>query len=237
MKANSLNRPETTVILAMSADGKISDRSRSPILFGSKADKTHLEEQVALADAIFNGAGTLRSGGSAMRVSNPELLEQRAKQGKPAQPIQIICSRTGKIDPQLRFFRQPIPRWLVTTHQGAKSWPSESEDNPQENKWEQILTFETPDGLVDLAAALQHFATMGLQRLAVLGGGQLVASLLALDAIDELWLTVCPLLIGGDRSPTPVDGSGFSTKLAPRLELLEVKQVQQELFLHYRVRR
>lgn len=234
------SRPHTTVVLAMSADGKISDASRSPILFGSPADKAHLEAQVALADGILGGAGTLRAGGSAMRVINPELLEKRSQQGKPAQPIQIICSRTGNIDPQLPFFQQPIPRWLITTEKGVQNWRSQFPNNPQENKWEQweqIFTFETANGEVDLAAALAQLATMGLQRLAVLGGGQLVASLLAVDAIDELWLTVCPLLIGGVSAPTPVDGVGFPTKLAPSLELLEVKQVEQELFLHYRIRR
>lgn len=230
MNEKQLNRPKTTVILAMSADGKISDGNRSPILFGSPRDKAHLEAQVALADVVFGGAGTLRAGGTAMRVMKPELLEQREQQGKPPQPIHLICSRSGKIDPQLPFFQQPIPRWLLTTRKGGQSWQSDPE-----NKWEQIFTFETPEGAVDLVAALAHFAKMGLQRIAVLGGGELVASLLAVDAIDELWLTVCPLLIGGDRAPTPVDGVGFSTKMAPPLQLLEVKQVEHELFLHYRV--
>jgi 5-amino-6-(5-phosphoribosylamino)uracil reductase len=110
----------------MSADGKISDASRSPILFGSPADKAHLEAQVALADGILGGAGTLRAGGSAMPVSNPELLQQREQQGKPAQPIQLICSRTGNIDPELRFFQQPILRWLLTTEKGAQNWRSQS---------------------------------------------------------------------------------------------------------------
>ncbi len=239
MNAKKLNRPHTTVVLAMSADGKISDVMRSPILFGSAADKAHLETQVALADAVLGGAGTLRAGGSAMPVSNPELLAQRKQQGKPPQPTQIICSRSGKIDPQIRFFQQPISRWLVTTKIGVKNWRSHSspdELNELNNKWEQIFTFETPEGEVDLLAALAHFAQMGIQRLAVLGGGELVGSLLTVDAIDELWLTVCPLLIGGDRAPTPVDGPGLPTHTAPRLQLLEVKQVDQELFLHYSIK-
>jgi len=234
MNQTGLNRPKTTVVLAMSADGKISDRHRSPILFGSAADKAHLETQVAVADAVLGGAGSLRSGGTVMRVIKPELIAQRIQQGKPPQPIQIICSRTGNIDPQLPFFRQPIPRWLLTTETGAQSWRSRS---PADDRWEQILTWETPAGEIDLVAALTYLATKGIDRLAVLGGGELVGSLLAVDAIDELWLTVCPLLIGGVSSPTPVDGVGFSTKMAPRLQLLEVKQVEQELFLHYRINR
>lgn len=238
MNENCLNRPHTTVVLAMSADGKISDVIRSPILFGSAADKAHLETQVALADAVLGGAGTLRAGGSAMLVTNPELLAQRKQQGKPPQPLQIICSRSGNISPELRFFQQPISRWLVTTKIGLKNWQSQfsgDELTALNNKWEQIFTFETPAGEVDLLMALDHFAQMGIKHLAVLGGGELVGSLLTVNAIDELWLTVCPLLIGGDRAPTPVDGPGLPTHKAPRLQLLEVKQVDQELFLHYKV--
>jgi 5-amino-6-(5-phosphoribosylamino)uracil reductase len=62
----------------------------------------------------------------------------------------------------------------------------------------------------------------------------LVASLLAADLIDEFWLTVCPLILGGITAPTPVDGAGFSAQLAKHLELLSVETIEQEVFLHYR---
>ncbi|MCY7385725.1 MAG: hypothetical protein LH628_24815, partial [Microcoleus sp. CAN_BIN18] len=52
-----------------------------------------------------------------------------------------------------------------------------------------------------------------------------------------LWLTVCPLILGGVDAPTPVEGKGFLADLAPKLELLAVKQVDQEVFLHYKVDR
>ncbi|MGB7058991.1 MAG: dihydrofolate reductase family protein, partial [Geitlerinemataceae cyanobacterium] len=54
------NRPKTTAIVAMSADGKISDVNRSSQLFGSDTDLAHLERQVALSDGVIVGAGTLR---------------------------------------------------------------------------------------------------------------------------------------------------------------------------------
>ena len=55
------------------------------------------------------------------------------------------------------------------------------------------------------------------------------------NLIDEIWLTICPLILGGQNSPTPADGEGFLSSVAPRLQLLEVKPVGQEVFLHYQV--
>lgn len=223
-------RPYTTVVLAMSADGKIADVTRSPARFGSDADKAHLEQQVALADGVLFGAGTLRAYGTTLRVSHPKLVEARSQAKKPPQPVQIVCSRFAEFDPELRFFGQPVPRWLLTTGAGAKQWQGRSQ-------FEQILVAEAADQKLDWIKALEQLRSAGIQRLAVLGGGELVASLLALDLIDELQLTVCPLLLGGAIAPTPVQGAGFLAAVAPRLQLLSVQTIDQEVFLHYRLQR
>jgi 5-amino-6-(5-phosphoribosylamino)uracil reductase len=78
---------------------------------------------------------------------------------------------------------------------------------------------------------------LGIKRLAVLGGGELVASMLELDLIDEFWLTICPLIIGGSSAPTPVEGSGFLPEFAKRLQLMEVHTIEMEVFVHYRLQR
>ncbi|ARV60851.1 riboflavin deaminase [Nostocales cyanobacterium HT-58-2] len=220
------HRPHTTVVLAMSADGKIADVTRSPARFGSKTDKAHLEAQIAIADAILFGASTLRAYGTTLTVSHPQLLQQREQTLKPPQPVQIVITHSANLNPEMRFFTQPIKRWLLTTTAGALLWKGRRE-------FEQILVFETPTAKIDIKAALQHLTTLGIKRLAVLGGGELVASMLELDFIDEFWLTVCPLIIGGSTAPTPVEGRGFLPKLAKRLQLVEVQTIEQEVFLHY----
>ena len=230
------DRPHTTVILAMSVDGKIADVRRSPARFSSAADQVHLEKQIALVDGVLFGAGTLRAYGTTMRVSNPQLLKQREQQGKPLQPLQIVCSGSGDIDPQLRFFRQPVPRWLLTTAAGALRW-QKSQAQSETANFEQILVAQTLAGTIDWINSFQQLTQRGIECLGILGGGELVASLLAADLIDEFWLTVCPLILGGMVAPTPVGGEGFSSDLARRLELLEVETLEQEVFLHYRLQR
>lgn len=225
------NRPYTTVVLAMSADGKIADEEKTPARFSSLADKNHLEQQIAAADAVLFGAGTLRAYGSTLRISQPQLIQQRYQQLLPPQPIQIVVSLTGNIDGQLRFFQQPIPRYLLTTIEGAKPWQNSSH-------FEQIIVCKTStESKINWLDAVEKISAMGLKRLAVLGGGETVAAMLAADLIDELWLTVCPLLLGGNNAPTPVGGKGFREILAPRLELLSAKVIASEVFLHYRRQR
>jgi 5-amino-6-(5-phosphoribosylamino)uracil reductase len=226
--------PHTIVVLAMSADGKIADRDRSPARFGSAQDKAHLEARLAEVDAALFGAGTLRAYGTTLPIKNPDLLDQRQQQGKPPQPVHIVCSASGDLNAQFPFFRQNVPRWLLTTETGAKAWQ-------EGNEFDRILIFtessrsSSSSQEIDWHVVLHQLAGLGITKLLVMGGGELIASLLAVDRIDELWLTVCPLLLGGTAAPTPVEGSGFPANLAPRLALLAVEAIDQEVFLHYRV--
>ena len=221
-------RLKTTLVLAMTADGKISDVQKSPPTFGSKRDYAHLEEQMALADVILVGSGTLNDGGEAVLVAQPKLIQARTERGQTPQPIQIICSRTGKIDRNVPFFTQPISRWLITTKIGATDWLDLS-------KFDRVLICETPDGDIDWQAVTTQLNELGIKTICFLGGSELAASLFAANFIDELWLTICPFIYGGTAAPSPVSGSGFTPDLAPRLELISVDRVEQELFLHYRV--
>jgi 5-amino-6-(5-phosphoribosylamino)uracil reductase len=222
-------RAHGTVVLAMSADGKIADGKGSPARFGSAADRLHLETQMAQADGVLFGAGTLRAYGTTLRITQPDLLEQRQQQGKPLQPIHIVCSGSGSLDPDCRFFRQPVSRWLLTSIEGAKEWS----DRPEFERV--IISSSSPSYALttDWHLVFQQLADLGLKKIVVTGGGQLVASLIAAEVIDEIWLTVCPLVLGGVQAPTPVEGQGFPADLAPRLALQSAQILGSEVFLHY----
>lgn len=231
-----MNRPQTTIVLAMTADGKITDKASSPARFGSKEDKLHLEKQISFVDAVIFGAGTLRSYGTTLPITNFQLLEARKKRSQPPQPFQIVCSASGKIDPQLHFFSQPVPRWLLTTPTGAKFWQTKTEFeriliSGSDRCQEQNADSQSMEWMTILAQLKQ----LGIDKLAILGGGTLIASLLAVDAVDEFYLTICPFIFGGQNASTPVEGKGWLQKQGRKLELISVKQIEQEVFLHYKV--
>ncbi len=225
------NRPQTTAILAMTADGKIADRQGSPARFGSVNDKRHLEKQVSLVDGVIFGADTLRAYGTTLALSDSQLLRSRQERSQPLQPVHIVVSASGDLNPEWRFFQQPIPRWLLTVPSGAKLWQAKQE-------FERILIIlgtKENNLAINWVSTFVQLQKLGLNKLAVLGGGELIASLLAVDLIDELWLTICPVIFGGKTSPTPVGGIGFLQTEGKKLQLLEVRQIEQELFLHYLV--
>ena len=216
----------TTAILAMSADGKLTDRTHAPSTFVSADDQIHLEELVAQADAVIFGAGTLRAYGTTLSVRNPTLIQQRRDRNLPDQPLQIVCSQSGNLDPTYPYFKQPIPRVLITDAQGAERWRDRSE-------FEQILIAKSdPFNWPELLTQLE---TLNVKNLALLGGGQLVGSFFSAGLVNELWLTICPIILGSTIAPVPVAGEGFTIAEAPRLELLESRAIASEVFLHYRV--
>lgn len=232
------DRPHTTVILAMSADGKIADKQRSPARFGSAADKAHLEAQIALADGVIFGASTLRAYGTTISITNPQLLQARKARLQTPQPVQIVVSATGNLATNLRFFRQKLPRWLLTTKQGAKFWQNLAKTSLEQAHFARIIAINTADNnSLNWLEALGELQKLGLTKLAVIGGAELVASLIAVDLIDEFWLTVCPIILGGRDAPSPVAGIGFTEERAKRLKLLEVRQLEDEVLLHYAIAR
>jgi 5-amino-6-(5-phosphoribosylamino)uracil reductase len=152
---------------------------------GGEGDRIALEQALAWADGALIGAQTVRLHRSTCLIRRPELLAARRRAGQGDQPIALVVSRSGAIDPSLPFFDQPLERWLLS--------PSGA----------QATGFERGLVLAPWPALLEQLGALGLNRLVLLGGAELAASLLKAGLVDELQLTLCPLLLGGGRSWLP----------------------------------
>ena len=89
-----------------------------------------------------------------------------------------------------------------------------------------------PNPVPSLLAA---FEAHGVKTLLIEGGGHLMHLALAAQAVQELYLTVCPLLLGGMDNPALVAGPGFRISEAPRTEVISAEWRHQELYLHLKV--
>ncbi len=218
----------TTVVLGMTVDGKISATDPSALRTTDAADQEHLEYQVSLADLVLLGAGTIRAEGRTFTIRNPELLAARAVRGQSPQPIACVVSRSLELSVELPFFSQDVQRWVFTTRASLGS-------NLQRTLPSLAKLVDLGNTDLDWDRAYEFLENQGIHHVVALGGGELTAALLEAGRIDDLWLTVWPVIYGGREAPSPVEGVGFIPSSAPQLQLIESRQISSELFLHYQV--
>ena len=90
---------------------------------------------------------------------------------------------------------------------------------------------------VSARGVLDALVSRGVEQVLLESGGDLSSMFFHAGVVDELFLTVVPVLLGGRGAPTPLDGPGWPVAGAPRLVLLECTVREGELFLHYRLPR
>ena len=219
---------QTTVVLAMTADGKISAVDPKAPRDSDPVDQAHLEYQASLADLVLVGAGTIRAEGGTYTIRNPELLAAREVRGQSPQPITCVVSGSLDLSLDLPFLSQDIKRWIFTTGTGLKR----NTDTTSLQKLAELIDLGETD--LDWDRAYSLMAERGIHKVIVLGGGSLTAALVKAGRIDYWWLTIWPVIYGGKHAPSPVEGEGFLPQAAPHLELVETRQVGSQLFLHYR---
>lgn len=221
-------RPRVTVALAMSADGRITPDGRAPVTFPSREDRRHLFRLRDAADAILATGATLRAEDPPLLPDEPR-RQARAATGLSPNPWRVILSSRLELPFDGRALR-PRSQAPVVFLCGSEA-PAD-----RRRRAEAIGTVIVSEAAeVELEAALSTLAAeLGVRHLLAEGGGRLTGRLLALGLVDELWLTICPLLFGGD-GPTPCDGVGFSLAGAPRLRLLSCRPHGGEIFAHYAV--
>jgi riboflavin biosynthesis pyrimidine reductase len=165
-----------------SLDGAIAVNGRSKGL-QSPADLRVFRTLRNVSDAVLVGAGTARQEGYGPVRLTPEGVAWRERTGRAAEVPLVVVSRSGgrDLDPS----RLAPSTLVLTCEAGARQTAV---------PFEQVVC-----GIdaVDLAAGLDELAARGYGRLVCEGGPQLFSDLLALGLVDELCLTLSPLLAGG----------------------------------------
>lgn len=220
-------RPRVLLNMSMSADGKIASENRRVSSFGSALDERHLYDLRGEADAILCGARTVDLNRISMNAGSPNRVACRVAKGLMPHPLRVIASGNASLDPNSHLFSKPGgPIVLFTT----KSAPS-SRLNALRKRVDAV--FMAGESEIDFAHAFKWIAEeWGVRRLLCEGGGVLNDALFRRGLIDEVHLTVCPLVLGGRRAPTISDGLGFfDLRHMAAFKIDRMRRVGGELFL------
>jgi len=212
---------------ALSADGKVSTRRFTPTRFTSKADKRRLQEIRSLGDALLAGAGTVATDRMSMGISASDLREWRRTMGLPPEPLRVIVSNSGALDPRWKVFQTAGSQVIVFS---TRKMPQKLRTSIAQRA--DLWIFNAPK--VDLAAMLRILRSHYRVRTVVCEGGpRLFRALLEIGAVDELHLTWAPLIFGGAGAPTL---TGVPSEFLPKTIPCRLKKMQvdgSECFLTY----
>ncbi len=216
-------RTHVALCMVSSVDGAVAVDGLSAGL-GGDADRRSLSRLRASNDVSLVGAGTVRDEGYGPLTGSSARRADRAARGLRRAPRLAIVSGSGRLDPDLGVFGDPDEVPLVLTGSGADPDALAAIEDRAE-----VLVIDGGD-TVEADTLLGTLADLGLHRVLCEGGPRLNQALLTAGLVDEVFLTLAPLLVGGS-APRIIAGDG---ELATRFALTSVHEHEGELLLRYR---
>lgn len=211
--------------MVASVDGHATDASGVTAQLGGEGDLEVFRSLRALADGILVGAGTARAEGYGPHRLRADLAALRERDGRPGPAAIVVVSGALDLDPHSRLFAEAKTPTIVVTSAAA----------PDERR--ERLAATTPvvvagDAEVDLVEACDQLARrFGITHVLCEGGPRLNSALLRTGLVDELCLTLAPVLVG-------VDSRCIVQPVAPfaKMDLLGLCEQDGELYARYGVR-
>lgn len=145
------------------------------------------------ADVILMGAATVRiENYSGAQVSVAQ-REARRRRGQAEVPPIAVVTASAELDLYAKFFtRTEVPPLILTCTQSV------ADARHRLGTVGEVIDASGADpSRVDLAVALRILAERKLFRVLTEGGPSLLSALIENDQLDELCMTVAPLLVGG----------------------------------------
>jgi riboflavin biosynthesis pyrimidine reductase len=197
--------------------GRVGSLSTAP-------DQALFRRMRQIADIVLVGAETVRREGYGSVKLDEEAQEQRRRLGQSATPPLALVSRSLAFDWTAKVFADApddARTHLITCEAADPGRRAEAEQHAE--------VIVAGDDRVEPAAAMRALADLGRRVVLCEGGPTWLGELVAADRLDELCLSVAPLM-GGDPLPVSVTPPGAGLA---HFELKGTMAEDDTLFLRY----
>lgn len=213
---------------AISLDGRIGTARFDHVVIGTRTDRDYMSVLRARADAVLVGGRTFRNWPLPL-VPDPAAIERLRAAGFPDVEVPPLEGRT--------WINAVVTRSLDLPREGrfyqdSRVRPLFLSATPGDMPGEVVVAPE-----ITMPWVIEQLASRGVKRLLVEAGGDLLFQLVAAGVVHEMYVTICPRLLGGRGAPSLLDGEGFSGDQMRRLSLEELHPFGDELYARYRVLR
>jgi riboflavin biosynthesis pyrimidine reductase len=175
-----------------SLDGGATDDGKAGGLAGP-GDRAIFALLRQLADVIVVGAATVRIENYSGAQLSVTARQARQRRGQAEVPPIAVVTRSGDLDPGARLFtRTEVPPLILTSARTVEDTRSRL------GAVAEVVDASGPDrDSADAQVVLKILAERGLFRVLTEGGPLILGNLINDDLLDELCLTVAPILVGG----------------------------------------
>ena len=196
----------------MSLDGSVQGPDGRSGTLGTESDQRVFALQRALADAILVGANTVRLEGYRAVDLEPWQLAIREQEGLAPYPALVIISASADLDPAIATPAEGVGGAVMIITTAGKT-----ADDLEPLRSAGITVLEADGTTLDLAQIVDQLAGSGFPRLLCEGGPRLHNELLAAGVVDEVLLTLAPVVVGG-QGLRSTSGAALSVPSSFRLQ-------------------
>jgi len=214
-----MNRPNVIINCAMSADGKIAPPNRRQIRISSDEDIARMYQLRNDVDAVLVGIGTVLA-------DDPKLTVKEKYVENPKQPLRVVLD--GEC-------RTPLNSFVVNDKAQTIIFTSSKNAKNYNKNVEVVEVPQDKEGFIDLNQVVSILYDKGVKKLLVEGGGTVIWNFLKNKFVDELYVYIGSIIIGGAKSPTIADGLGIKNENEIiSLKLVSSNRLGEGILLHYK---
>lgn len=221
-------RPWVVAKVAMTLDGKIATASgESRWITGNRARRV-AHRLRAESDAVLVGIGTL--------LADDPSLTARDTRGRllPRQPLRVVLDARARTPATSRALAPLGGGTILAVGNRAPA----ARVRRLETAGARVLRLPVRGGRLDLRSLLRRLGRLGIVRVLVEGGGEVLASFFEAGLADEVAFFLAPKVLGGVAARRAVAGAGFHRwRQGPAVEELLLTRVGPDLLARGRIGR